>query len=208
MKAEEDKANISAEMNESTVENETTAEPTADDAEAAAKKAAEEEEAKTMTLDEWKAQQVKKDQPKFNLRKAGEGSDLDPKWKKTYAYMKEKQSQDDDDEEEHEVYMQRANRQKKVLDIEFSFNDPTGPAGGSDRGRGGRGGRGGGRGRDRGERGERGERGGERGDGGERRGNRQGGRGGRGGGSGFKPRGGKGAEAPNVNDEMSFPSLG
>ena len=100
MKAEEDKANISADMNESAVETETApAEPTADDAEAAAKKAAEEEEAKTMTLDEWKAQQVKKDQPKFNLRKAGEGSDLDPKWKKTYAYMKEKQSQDDDDEE-------------------------------------------------------------------------------------------------------------
>jgi len=62
------------------------------DAEAEAKKAAEEEEARTMTLDEWKAQQAgaKEDKPKFNVRKAGEGSDLDPKWKKTYAYKKEK----------------------------------------------------------------------------------------------------------------------
>ena len=69
--------------------------------------------------------------------------------------------------QEHEIYLQRANRQKKVLDIEFSFNE-TGPVGG-DRERGGRGGgRGrGGRGR---ERGERGGRGGERGDRGERRG--------------------------------------
>merc|ERR1712106_600450 len=40
-----------------------------------------EEEMKTLTLDEWKAQQ-KKEGPKFNLRKAGEGSDIDPKRKK------------------------------------------------------------------------------------------------------------------------------
>ena len=32
-----------------------------------------EEEPKQMTLDEWKAMQTKTDQPKFNLRKAGEG---------------------------------------------------------------------------------------------------------------------------------------
>ena len=65
-----------------------------------AKKAAEDEEAKTMTLDEWKAQQGgSKDQPKFNIRKAGEGSDLDPKWKKTYAYKKEKETHEDDEDE-------------------------------------------------------------------------------------------------------------
>lgn len=52
-----------------------------------------------MTLDEWKAQQVKKEEPKFNLRKAGEGSDLDPKWKKTYAYKKEKETHEDDEED-------------------------------------------------------------------------------------------------------------
>ena len=53
----------------------------------------------TYTLDEWKAQQAKKDETKFNLRKAGEGSDLDPKWKKTYAYKKEKETHDEEDEE-------------------------------------------------------------------------------------------------------------
>ena len=63
-------------------------------------KAAEEEEAKTMTLDEWKAQQTaSRDKPTFNVRKAGEGSDIDPKWKKTYAYKKEKETHEDDDEE-------------------------------------------------------------------------------------------------------------
>ena len=53
-----------------------------------------------MTLDEYKAQQqAKKDQPKFNLRKAGEGSDFDPKWKKTYAYKKEKETHEDDEDD-------------------------------------------------------------------------------------------------------------
>ena len=108
MKAEEDKANISADgMNESGVEadvKETNAAPvttttTTEDEEAAARKAAEEEEAKLMTLDEWKAQKAKKDGPKFNLRKAGEGSDIDPKWKKTYAYKKEKETHEDDEDE-------------------------------------------------------------------------------------------------------------
>ena len=52
-----------------------------------------------MTLDEWKAAQGKKDGPKFNLRKAGEGSDIDPKWKKTYAYKKEKEVNEDSEDE-------------------------------------------------------------------------------------------------------------
>merc|ERR1712183_670559 len=90
--------------------------------------------------DEWKAQQGEKKELKFNTRKAGEGSDLDPKWKKTYAYKKEKETQEDDEDDEHELYPQRANR-KKIFDIEFSFAD-TGAGGGNDRGRG-RGGRGG-----------------------------------------------------------------
>ena len=93
-------------MNDSPAENteqeakpKTEGEVTAD-AEAEAKKAAEEEEAKTMTLDEWKAQQAGANAgPKFNLRKAGEGSDLDPKWKKTYAYKKEKETHEDDEDE-------------------------------------------------------------------------------------------------------------
>merc|ERR1712037_333856 len=52
-------------------------------------KLAREEEEKQMTLDEWKKLQAKKEGPKFNLRKAGEGSDVDPKWKKATIYKKE-----------------------------------------------------------------------------------------------------------------------
>merc|ERR1719225_655152 len=51
------------------------------------------EEPKTLTLDEWKAQQAKKDAPKFNVRKAGEGSDIDPKWKKATIYKKENEEE-------------------------------------------------------------------------------------------------------------------
>ena len=91
MKAEEDKANISADMNESAVEAD-PAEANGVPTEGEDVKKPEDEEAKTMTLDEWKAQQGKKDQPKFNLRKAGEGSDIDPKWKKAYSYKKEKET--------------------------------------------------------------------------------------------------------------------
>ena len=53
----------------------------------------------TLTLDEWKAQQ-KKEGPKFNLRKAGEGSDIDPKWKKATIYKKEEPDQSEEEEEE------------------------------------------------------------------------------------------------------------
>ena len=82
--------------------------------------------------------------PKFNLRKAGEGSDVDPKWKKATIYKKENEEEDDEEEEEAVVYLQRSTRQKK-LDINFTFADQGG-RGGGDRGRGGRG-RGEGRGR-------------------------------------------------------------
>merc|ERR1719309_514299 len=112
-------------------------------------KAAREEEEKQMTLDEWKAMQSKKEGPKFNLRKAGEGSDVDPKWKKATIYKKENEEEEDEEEEETVVYLQRSTRQKK-LDINFTFADQGG-RGGGERGRGrGRGdgrGRGGGRGR-------------------------------------------------------------
>merc|ERR1719491_1214120 len=59
-----------------------------------------EEEEKQMTLQEWKAIQAKKDGPKFNLRKPGEGSDVDPKWKKATIYKKEAVDEDEEDEEE------------------------------------------------------------------------------------------------------------
>ena len=54
---------------------------------------------KTLTLDEWKAQQ-KKEGPKFNTRKAGEGSDIDPKWKKATSYKKINEEQSEEEEEE------------------------------------------------------------------------------------------------------------
>ena len=111
-----------------------------------------------MTLDQWKAQQAKKEGPTFNLRKAGEGYENDPKWEKTYAYNKDVLTQDDEGFEDYELYPQRSNRQKKILDIQFSFNDLGGHPGGRP--------------------------------------------------SGEKLCGGQGAEAPNVNDESSFPSLG
>merc|ERR1719393_597608 len=108
-------------------------------------KAAREEEEKQMTLDQWKAMQAKKEGPKFNVRKAGEGSDVDPKWKKATAYKKENEEENDEEEEEAVIYLQRSTRQKK-LDINFTFADQGGRGGGGDRGRGGRG-RGEGRGR-------------------------------------------------------------
>merc|ERR1719500_2277214 len=86
-------------------------------------KLAREEEEKQMTLDEWKKLQAKKEGPKFNLRKAGEGSDVDPKWKKATIYKKE--NEDEEEEEEAVVYLQRSTRQKK-LDINFTFADQGG----------------------------------------------------------------------------------
>ena len=67
---------------------------------AAEEKEAVPEEPKTLTLDEWKAQQARKDAPKFNVRKAGEGSDIDPKWKKATIYKKENEEESEEEEEE------------------------------------------------------------------------------------------------------------
>ena len=58
------------------------------------------DEPKTLTLDEWKAQQGKKEGPKFNVRKAGEGSEIDPKWKKATIYKKENEEESEEEEEE------------------------------------------------------------------------------------------------------------
>lgn len=59
----------------------------------------ESDEPKVMTLDEYKKQLGERSGPKFNLRKAGEGSEIDPKWKKTYAYKKEKETHDEEEDE-------------------------------------------------------------------------------------------------------------
>ena len=89
---------------------------------------------------------------------------MTPNGKKTYAYNTDVLTQEDEDYEDYELYPQRSNRQKKILDIQFSFNDLGGHLGRRPSG----------------------------------------------GGRGFreKPLGVQGAEAPNVNDESSFPSLG
>ena len=208
--------------------------------------APEDVEPKTMTLDEWKAQQQKKEAPKFNVRKPGEGQQADPKWKKATSYKKQNEEESEEEEEEEVkffddfnetdpiihlplqvVYLQRANRQKKV-NINFTFADESrGGGGGRGRGRGGRGRGGdrrdGGERRDRPDRGEGGERrerpdrgdreeggpprrGGPRGggrggyDGGERGGPRGGGRGG--------DRGGRGGRKEFSLDQDAFPTLG
>merc|ERR1712002_1197329 len=113
---DENAANTSVE--EAPVEGEAPVEEVKDEAGVEEKEPVE-EEMKTLTLDEWKAQQ-KKEGPKFNTRKAGEGSDIDPKWKKATSYKKVNEEQSDEEEEEAVIYLQRANRQKK-LDINFTF---------------------------------------------------------------------------------------
>ncbi|XP_020288673.1 plasminogen activator inhibitor 1 RNA-binding protein-like [Pseudomyrmex gracilis] len=100
-----------------------------------------EEETRELTLDEWKALRSNRAKPQYNLRKAGEGEDLS-RWKKMYALERKKETNEDEDEEEEEYdaaaeYPQRVGRQKRVLGIEIQFSDSRRGSGG--RGRGGRG---------------------------------------------------------------------
>lgn len=176
-----------------------------------------EEEAKELTLDEWKAQKQQRAKPQFNIRKAGEGEDTS-QWKKMIALNNTKKK-DNESEEELEydpaMYPQRVGRQQRLLDIQFNFNDGR---------RGGFGGRGRGRGGGQRSDGSRtgfggGERGGRNDPNGERnstggfgqRGGFDGARNGRGGGMGAnKSRnfvGDKQQHAPKVNDERQFPTL-
>jgi plasminogen activator inhibitor 1 RNA-binding protein len=100
----------------------------------AAQEGTDEDNQKTMTLDEWRAMQAK---PKndFNIRKPNEGTD-DSQWKKTYILKKkevpqheEEEVEEDDEEEEYE------DPRKRTLNIEITFNDPI-RRGGRGRGRG------------------------------------------------------------------------
>jgi len=147
-----------------------------------------EEETRELTLDEYKALRQNRAKPQYNLRKAGEGEDLS-RWKKMYALERKKEDNEEAEEEmEYDAaeYPQRVGRQKHLFDIEINFSDSRRSAGG----RGGRGGRG---------------------------------RGERGGGRGFNrgpPRGDNDfrnneqrsprerQNAPKVDDEHDFPSLG
>ena len=69
-----------------------------------------------MTLDQWKAQRAKKEGPTFNLRKAGEGYENDPKWKKTYAYNKDVLTQEDF-EDEVELVSKELNHLAAILHV-------------------------------------------------------------------------------------------
>ncbi|XP_053626052.1 SERPINE1 mRNA-binding protein 1-like [Plodia interpunctella] len=106
-----------------------------------------EEEPRELTLDEYKAlRNAQRTAPQYNLRKAGEGEDLS-QWKNLVMLEKKKEGGDDDDsDEEYDIadFPQRVGRQKRVLGIEFTFNDTARRGGTGTRGRGrGRGGRGG-----------------------------------------------------------------
>ncbi|XP_076230913.1 uncharacterized protein LOC143177043 [Calliopsis andreniformis] len=159
-----------------------------------------EEESRELTLDEWKALRNNRAKPQYNLRKAGEGEDLS-RWKKMYALERKKEGVDDEDDDEEDYdaaaeYPQRVGRQKRVLGIEIQFSDSRRGAGGRGRGRG------------------RGERANSRGFGGSRGGGGGGGGGPRDGDTRGPPsqteqRSPRGRQnAPKVDDENDFPSLG
>ncbi|CAG0919167.1 unnamed protein product [Notodromas monacha] len=153
--------------------------------------------AKVMTLDEWKAAQKEtRVKPSFNLRKAGEGED--PKQWKNLFVLKKKEKFDSGDESEEEDEDDDddlpANKKNAADLIQIVFSDPArrggfGPRGGRGAGFEGRPGRRGGRGGPRG-----------RPDRGSFRGVR----------GGFGDRnfdGGVHQRAPKVDDERDFPSL-
>ncbi|KOC65262.1 Plasminogen activator inhibitor 1 RNA-binding protein [Habropoda laboriosa] len=102
--------------------------------------AVEEKPVEELTLDEYKAILNNRVKPQFNVRKAGEGEDL-TRWKKMYALQKKKEGAEEEEEEEEEYdaaaeYPQRVGRQKRVLGIEIQFSDSRRGSGGRGRGRG------------------------------------------------------------------------
>jgi len=141
------------------------------------------EEPQEMTLSEYKAlQKAKRNKPEFNVRKAGEGENVE-QWKSTYVLkkkddVKEKEkklrekSSDSSSEDEKEV-VSHSTRTKTILDIDFQFSDSPQRGRGRGRGRGGMG-----------------------------RGMGRGGRGGRGGFARVREQ-----QAPKMDDECDFPSL-
>ena len=73
-----------------------------DSAEAEEEATAEEEMAREMTLDEWKAMQTQaRAPPVFNIRKPGEGVD-GGQWKRTFVLPKKKTETGETDEEDSE----------------------------------------------------------------------------------------------------------
>lgn len=112
---------------------------------------AEDDEAKQMTLEEWKKiNETNRMKSEFKVRKANEGADMS-QWKGAQVYKK-KPGADSDDEEEEETDEDDDDedelRNKKLMnDIKITFNDSPRRGRGGRRPRGARGGRiGGGRG--------------------------------------------------------------
>jgi len=86
--------------------------------------AAEEDESKQMTLDEWKALRDQRAKPNYNLRKAGEGAVDNAEWKKMVVLSKKKESNSEDElEYDPSLYPQRVGRLQRIVDIQFNFND-------------------------------------------------------------------------------------
>ncbi|KAH8330304.1 hypothetical protein KR067_000984, partial [Drosophila pandora] len=106
--------------------------------------AAEEDDSKQMTLDEWKALRDQRAKPNYNLRKAGEGVD-NSEWKKMVVLSKKKENNSEDEMEyDPSLYPQRVGRLQRIVDIQFNFNDGRkaggfrkGPRPGGPRGEGG-----------------------------------------------------------------------
>lgn len=79
------------------------------------------EEPKEMTLDEWKAQR-KLLQPQYNLRKAGEGED-NAQWDKMKRLDKKSGDGEVGRKDDSGIAKKDDGKKKKVLEIEFNFND-------------------------------------------------------------------------------------
>jgi len=80
-------------------------------------------EPKELTLDEWRQQQGARSQPKFNVRRAGEGENL-AQWKGTFELKKKVEDSDEEESDEEEEEQVRHGRPKNfVKDIQFTFSD-------------------------------------------------------------------------------------
>lgn len=86
--------------------------------------APEEEQAPSeMTLDEWKALQIKEKQTRaFNVRKPGEGCD-NKQWQKTFVLSKKKLDDDEEESDEEEDDDEMDHRKRNVVPIEITFGD-------------------------------------------------------------------------------------
>lgn len=106
------------------------------------------DDAKEMTLDEYKREQEqKRSRASFNIRKPGEGEE-NSQWKKMFV-LKKKINEEGEEEEEEETDEEdeytRRGRQRQLVEIEINFADQRRGRGGRGRGlgRGGPGGPGG-----------------------------------------------------------------